>query len=858
MKTTSALRLLPLVLLLGACGGGGGGGGSNDGTGDDTATVAARSASLGGSIAIDPVIAVDSDLNDPRTSWVSNDERAAPQPLQDITTVGGYAAAAATASGDDRYASAPDPRDVYRLSLAAGERLTLYVSAHPDADLDLRLLPVGADTAVASSSGGAATESVTAPSAGEYDLVVEAAAGASTYLLIRESAASMSALAEDFVPGEIIVTFKSDAAGELAPRGLLTPSGQELPERAAALGLQVLRGAPGRPALLGLGQGQERERALEKLGIKRARRAVLNILAKDERERLKRETALAVDALRARPDVEHADLNYIRQPLALPNDSYFPQQWHYPLIHVPQAWDAGFDGQGVVVAVIDTGIATGHPDLDANVLPSGYDFVSSSANAGDGDGLDPDPSDVEDSFHGTHVAGTIAAVTGNGRGVAGVAPGARLLPVRVCGIDGCRSYDVMQGIKYAAGLSNDSGKLPPVPAWVINISLGGASFSGTEQRVFDAVRARGIHVVAAAGNGGDSAVQYPAGYRGVLGVGAVDGQRQRATYSSYGAHVALAAPGGAQYKDADGDGYPDAILSTAADLSSGSLRYTYTFYQGTSMAAPHVAGVLALMLSAHPGLTPADVDAALAAGGMTVDLGPEGRDDQYGYGLVDALLAVRAARAIAGGDAQPPRLRVTPAPLAIGPAVDTLEFRVANAGGGRLSIAKVSEDAEWLELQPSSVAGDGTGTYALRVDRSPAGQALAQGKYYANLRVSADIGTLDVPISLEVGPGDAGLLYVLLLDPDTRLPRYVAIATAADGYRFGFGGVSPGRYLIYAGSDPDNDGDVCDTGEACAAYPSLNAPVAVDLQGAQNGLRLEGGFDPLRTAAPLRRRPELP
>jgi serine protease len=339
--------------------------------------------------------------------------------------------------------------------------------------------------------------------------------------------------------------------------------------------------------------------------------------------------ASALAVYRASPLVEYAEQDAYAYTQATPNDTYYGRQWHYPKIGLPAAWDVTTGGP-VIVAVVDSGIRFDHPDL-AGVTVPGYDFLDN-----DLDPTDPGcPAQPAQPSHGTHVAGTIAAVTNNGTGVAGVTWGGtsavKIMPIRVGGeISGTCGVVLMSlvanGIVYAA----DQG------AKVINLSLG--TYVDL-QVVRDAVNyavSRGVTLVAAAGNDNTGTVAFPAGYPGVIAVTATACNDQRASYSNYGSHIWIAAPGG-DVPDCDGDGYPDWILSTWWSPSAGN---TYWYLQGTSMATPHVAGVAALLISR--GITTPDAIRNRLRD-TAVDLGARGWDPYFGYGLVNAATAVGAS-----------------------------------------------------------------------------------------------------------------------------------------------------------------------------------------------------------------------
>jgi serine protease len=331
-----------------------------------------------------------------------------------------------------------------------------------------------------------------------------------------------------------------------------------------------------------------------------------------------------VAAFSARPDVEYAEPNYIAHAFMTPNDPYYSYQWHFPLISMPAAWDQSTGISSVVVAVIDCGVAyetygayTQAPDLAGTTFVPGYDFVNNDSHPND------------DCAHGTHVCGTIAQTTNNSLGVAGIAFHCSIMPVKVLDAAGNGTYTaIVNGITYAA----DNG------AEVINMSLGGASGSTALQNAVIYAYNKGVTIVCAAGNAGTSAPQYPAAYTQCISVSAIRYDQTYPSYSSYGSTIDICAPGGDVTVDQNGDGYPDGVLQQTHD-GSNYANFGYYFYEGTSMACPHVAGVAALLISKAGGsMTPDAVRAALQ--NTATDLGPAGWDQHYGYGKVNANAAL--------------------------------------------------------------------------------------------------------------------------------------------------------------------------------------------------------------------------
>ncbi len=333
-----------------------------------------------------------------------------------------------------------------------------------------------------------------------------------------------------------------------------------------------------------------------------------------------------------------------------PNDPYWttpaPGQWDLSEgtisttygIDLLGAWDTTL-GAGVVVAVIDTGI-TAHPEFAGQTV-AGYDFIGDLTRANDGDGRDADPSDPGDwcdtgtsSWHGTHVSGTIGALANNAIGIAGIAPSAKIQPVRYLGKCGGYASDRVDAIVWASGGTVSGVPANATPARVINISAGGAGpCDTTSQAAVDSAVSRGTVVVVAAGNNNADASGYrPANCNGVITVAATDRTGARASFSNYGSAVEISAPG-------------VALWSTLNDGATVPGSPIYAQYSGTSMSTPHVAGVAALMLAANPALTPAQVDALMQQTAHPFGVG--GCPPGCGSGIIDAAEAVAASLPLA-------------------------------------------------------------------------------------------------------------------------------------------------------------------------------------------------------------------
>ena len=414
-------------------------------------------------------------------------------------------------------------------------------------------------------------------------------------------------------------------------------------------------------------QGLTRSKAGQAVALKHFRRMSLGADVVRANRALSRSDAEALmRRIAADPNVEYVEVDVRMYPILSPNDSRYADQWHYfgatAGINAPAAWDKS-TGSGIVVAVVDTG-RTPHSDLDANTV-AGYDFISNTTTSQDGNGRDNNPNDQGDwytnsacgtnappsansSWHGTHVAGTIGAVTNNSKGVAGVAFGAKIQHVRVLGRCGGSLSDIADGVTWASGGTVSGIPANSTPAQIINMSLGGGgSCSTTYQNAINGAVGRGSTVIVAAGNSNNNAANnQPANCANVVTVGAIDSNGARSVWSStqkssYGSVVDLAAPG-------------SNIWSTLNSGTQGQGSESYASYGGTSMATPHVAGVAALVQSRRKALglalySPSQLETLLK---NTVRAVPQTPDQPLGVGMLNADAAVTAAGGTGGGGTQ--------------------------------------------------------------------------------------------------------------------------------------------------------------------------------------------------------------
>nr|WP_310436370.1 S8 family serine peptidase [Streptomyces sp. 3330] len=443
------------------------------------------------------------------------------------------------------------------------------------------------------------------------------------------------------------------------------------------------------------------------------------------------EVADVVAQYRADPQVAYVVPDRLNQPKADPNDTEYTKQWDLfettAGMNVPGAW-ATSTGTGVTVAVIDTGYVA-HTDLAANIV-GGYDFIADTAVSVDGDGRDANPADPGDyyaadecgsgvpasnsSWHGTHVAGTIAAVTNNNKGVAGIAYGAKISPVRVLGKCGGYDSDIIDAITWASG-----GTVSGVPAnsnvaKVINMSLGGdgACTSATQSAITAAVN-RGTTVVVAAGNESDNVANHsPGNCDNVISVAATNRTGAKASYSNYGSLVDISAPGGQT-----STGTANGILSTLNSGTRTPSSESYAYYQGTSMATPHIAGLVALVKSANSALTPAQIETAIKNNARAL---PGACSGGCGAGLADATRTVQAVSGSGGSTGGTTFTSTTAVPIPDNGSAVESPITVSGRTGNAPSTLKVGVDITHTyrgDLVIDLVAPDGS-AYRLKAASS--------------------------------------------------------------------------------------------------------------------------------------------
>lgn len=805
--------LAGLMTALSGCGGSSG----------STAPTPANTA-LSGTIDIETGTRVDAD--DADTLALSASPLRSPQLLPQEFILAGYVSDPGL-SGLPGNNYPADPVDTFSMNLREGQSVYLqsFSTSQGLSPLTLSLLSGSRVIETVSTNSQPEPIRVSLPDtevAGTYTVQVDAA-GADPMLYILSSAVADSAQAtlfewpdHDFVDAEAIVVFKRDT-GQVSMRSAISQEAME-PKEELAPGVWLVK-APLQTA-------------------------------RSQKAQLKGSTLEWIRTLKKRPEIASATPNYkmraMQTPLDEPlyNSHSVGQQWHYELLNAPIAWQiAGSGGVGVTVAVMDTGLygAPGnwHSELNANVI-DGWDFVSEEFDNDGVLGPDSNPSDPGNAvgssvFHGTHVAGTVAAAV-NGVGGAGVAYKSSLLPVRVLGEGGTgSSADLLEALRWVAGPLDGE----PL-AEIVNLSLGGLPFLKPLQDAISYGASRGIVFVAAAGNSASTLASYPAAFDKVFAVSAVDGAGVLSSYSNYGNWIDMAAPGGDASRDGNADGRSDLVSSTSAALINGTVQETYIGLQGTSMAAPHVSAVFALMKSLNPALDYEQLNDMLKIGKLTCGSETCPKSAELGWGLLDAGKSALAASTATVSDF----LTASPSIVSLsteGELSASVSLNVYGSDPGDIIIESVAVAAPWLRLDSAPASEDSGTDFNIRVTLLP--EALEAGISERTAIVieyrSDEFRRLEIPVIgqqvTDQQARDAGRHFVLLVDPEPDGDFYTTVAqtssVAENGqYQFSFlpdDGVAPkmlkevppGDYILVAGSDLDNDGLICHAGEACAEYP---------------------------------------
>ena len=512
------------------------------------------------------------------------------------------------------------------------------------------------------------------------------------------------------------------------------------------------------------------------------------------------------------------------------SDSLYKYQWNMNAIGLEAALNAvGQDTRDIVVAVLDTGSpsTTSTAWARSDFIAGGADFYDLDFDPTDPDALSDDE---KVSSHGTHVATTIAAKN-DGLDINGF--GIKVLPIRVLGPDGGSTYDIIQGMLYSAGLPNDTGTVAPTSEGqvkVINMSLGIEAYKVGYCAYTNAINdviSQGVTIVAASGNeaqenpGGAS---YPAACDNIISVGSIDTTGLRAPYSTYNNSVDIAAPGGNMGIDENGDGYPDGVLAYVRDE-------TVNFLQGTSMASPTVAGALALLHDVDKGLNPAEIDAYIRDGKFTDDIGPSGRDDEYGYGSLNLSKAVQSIlETETGGNSDNiTTTYATTSPLSLNYGFDTnsLDIKIEKIGNGSLSVESLSADNATGLSYTSNVDDDGFGTYSINIDRTSMPAGNFQNTIYFNMSDGTKPSTkISYSVGSERERANLGGVQVVVFDVgsdgvvDVNDAIYTGGILDLDGtLSFRVNNVETGNYYIYVSTDIDRNNIICEAGEICEAYP---------------------------------------
>ncbi|PSF07920.1 peptidase S8 [Marinobacter halophilus] len=811
------------MVILSGCGGGSG-----------TESPAFDPGPLSGVISIEAGSRIDQDTMD-QLRFADARPASAPQVLPASFVLAGYLSGASgsypTLEGQvEPFIYATDSADVYTVPMAPGETVILrnFGSRQGNAQLELALRGHGVALLPETTTQGSPSVSLTlaegAPEAVYTVEVTVIGSNPARYVLMKAAGAQLDSLsldwpAHEFVPGEAIVRLDVGDTGAMSALAV----GMANAQRHLGGSDWVMR----MPSQVMSGASNAASHSAQTLDW--------------------------ISELRQAPGVTSAVPNYLfsstqqSAPTTPADEDLYRLQWHYDLINGPGAWQlAPGGGSGIRVAVLDSGlfsppdVSSWHPDLDANVI-AGRDFVDNDTYP-----EDPGNSFGASVFHGTHVAGTIAAVV-NGVGIGGVAFGSEIVPVRVLGEGGSGSSDdLIDAIRWVTG----QAPLEAGPrADVVNLSLGGLPrIQSLEDAIAFGVN-RGVIFVGAAGNSATSAPSYPAAYPNVLSVSAVDAGGRLASYSNFGNWIDLAAPGGDASRDGNNDGRADVVWSTSAVAGTSGFEANYTGLQGTSMAAPHVSAVMALIKEQSKDLTYQNVQALLADGQLTDYSG--NRNDQLGYGILDAAQALQA-----NFDLNVSILSPSPSLVSLSNEGKTSETVVlSRIGEGEVSNVVVTETPGWISVS-SPVPGGADYSLTISLNESMIEPDTAyRGEVVVTYDSDQTGRMVKIPVIAQILSDEqarnAGVHFVILVDttPDEKgfywAEAQVAVEAVNGRYEFRFDAddgeeprrlneVRPGSYYLVAGTDIDGDGIICQSGEACAEYPIAGLREVITIEEGQS------------------------
>jgi len=417
-------------------------------------------------------------------------------------------------------------------------------------------------------------------------------------------------------------------------------------------------------------------------------------------------------------------------------------------------------------------------------------------------------------FHGSLIAGIIAANANNSLGIAGVDWNCKIMPLRCIGKYGGVLSDIIEALKYSAGIMNVSGTLPDTPAKIINLCIGSREYSRSLEDILTEINIKKIIVVCAAGNENTGDSFYPAAYTSTIAVSAVDYSDNKAYYSNYGSYIDFCAPGGNMSAEINGDNFADGILSVSAETSDSSSMFQSI--EGTSMAAAHITGVCALMLAIDSSLTPAAVKNILAS--TSIDLGLAGKDQYFGFGLINAE---RALLQISYNLNTPPSLFVPSTTAYINLPNDSSIIKLYNSGNMPLQLNSITKSDNII----STNIINNFEPYSLKISIDTTMLPVMFDTITKNIWISSNGGneTLSIIIHSNKNPVIFNeSVYVLIFDQRNKNKTIAQTTTNyAKNFEYSFVNIPCGYYIIAAGTDKNNDDVIGNSEEDYIGYYPL-------------------------------------